>query len=87
MAKGYKIVITNFHRLPVKYSMKLLQNTMAHPRPHIVFRLQPSEVGYNYYILDTNGRMRQLASNQGSPADDYTMDSIHDYTQDISRKC
>ena len=44
--KGYKLVITRFLGLPAQYSY----SASASPRPHIVFCLQPSEVGYNYYI-------------------------------------
>ena len=46
MAKGYKIVITHFLRLPAKYNYL----ASALPRSHIVFCLQPSEVSYNYYL-------------------------------------
>ena len=46
MAKGYKTVITHFLVLPAKYNYSAL----ASPRPRIVFFLQPSVVGYNYYL-------------------------------------
>ena len=46
MAKGYKIVKTYFLGLPTKYNYL----ASAWPRPCIVFCLQSSEVGYNYYM-------------------------------------
>ena len=49
MAKGYKLDITHFFRLPAKYNY----SASASPQPHIVFCLQPSEDGYNYYIQIT----------------------------------
>ena len=46
MAKGYKLVITRYLGLPAKYNY----SASASPRPRIVFCLQPSEVGCNYYL-------------------------------------
>ena len=54
MAKGYKLVITHFLGLPAKY------NYSALPRPHIVFCLQPLEVGYNYYIVASLERFHHI---------------------------
>ena len=47
IAKGYEFVyMTHFLGPLAKYNYLAL----ALPRPHIVFCLQPSEVGYNYYM-------------------------------------
>ena len=46
MAKGYKLVITHFLGFLAKYKY----SASASPRSHIVFCLQPSVVGYNYFI-------------------------------------
>ena len=47
MAKGYKLVITHFRGLQAKYNYL----DSISPQPHIAFCLQPSEVGYNYYLF------------------------------------
>ena len=46
LAKRYKLVITHFLWPLAKYN----HSTLALPRPHIVFCLQPWAVGYDYYL-------------------------------------